>query len=137
VVTDLVELQEKHGEDGLQVLGVTRFHGHGTDFPDGPKSGKQVGHKDGKLTPEAEVVVNEHFAKSFGMNFPIVFTAPEVSSKLYSIFAIPALFVIDREGIVVAVATNPSHEKLEALIQKALIQKVPAEETSSASRPAK
>src|ERR1043166_2036836 len=119
-------MQAQYAKDGLQVYGVCRWQGHRMDFVEGsprPNGGKNVGSgKDGRLNETAETVLLLHFADAFKMNYPIVVTAPEVCSKLYTTFAIPVLFVIDREGKVAAVLSSATEEQIEAAVKKALAE---------------
>lgn len=115
-------MQEKYGKDGLQVVGATRYYGFGTDFAEGKQKGKQVGRgESGKLGEAAELEIVEHFAKAFEVSYPIAIV-PSAVSKNYAVFAIPAMFVIDRSGTVRGVATGLDHKHLEDLIVKLLAE---------------
>lgn len=132
IIPGLVELQEKHGKDGLQVVGVTKFYGSGMDFAEDsklPHGGKSVGGRkgSGKEMPEAdEIKVNENFAKAFKLNYPIVFTGDDVGSASFGVTGIPTCFVVGRDGKVIGHVVgggDDNHKKLVAMIEQALAAK--------------
>jgi len=132
IIPGLVELQEKHGKDGLQVVGVTKFYGSGMDFAEDsklPHGGKQVGGRkgSGKEMPEAdELKVNENFVKAFKLNYPIVFTGDAVAGSAFGVMGIPTCFVVGRDGKVVGHVVgggDENHEKLVKMIEQALAAK--------------
>ncbi|MCC6671723.1 MAG: TlpA family protein disulfide reductase [Planctomycetes bacterium] len=122
VIPDLVKMQEAHGKDGLQVVGVTNLYGYGMRFAEGdklPHGGKSV--KD--LSEADEYAVNEDFVKAFSLNYPIVFTQKGVSKEGFGVLGIPTVFVIGRDGKVVGHvvgAGKESHDKLVKLVEQAL-----------------
>lgn len=95
-VPHLVELQEKYGDQGLQIVGISLDH-----------RGRRV---------------VEPFAKRFKVNYKIlVGDYRQVVEDYGGIFGIPTLFVIDREGKVVAHFIGyVEREELEAEIRKYL-----------------
>lgn len=99
VIPGLVEMQKKYGSD-LQVLGVTRFYGYGSDFSDPsatlPHGGKTV--RD--IDEEAELAINRVFAERFELNYPIV-VSDAAAGQDYAVRGIPTVFVIDQQGKVV------------------------------------
>lgn len=129
IIPGLVELQEKHGKDGLQVVGVTRFYGSGMDFAEDsklPHGGKQVGGRQGKLSEADEVKVNENFVKAFKLNYPVVFTGEEVAGASFGVTGIPTCFVVGRDGKVVGHVVgggDENHKKLVSMIEQALAAK--------------
>jgi thiol-disulfide isomerase/thioredoxin len=129
IIPDLVKLQEKHAADGLQVLGVTRFYGYGSDFDEDsklPHGGKAVGSSSDpakKLSQADELKVNENFIKAFNLNYPIVFSEETLAKEGFGVLGIPTVFVIGRDGKVVGHAVGSgaeSHEKLVKMIEDAL-----------------
>jgi thiol-disulfide isomerase/thioredoxin len=128
IIPDLVKMQEKHGADGLQVVGVTRYYGYGMDFDANselPHGGKSVGAREGdkKLSEAAEIAVNENFVKAFKLNYPVVFGNETIGKEGYGVTGIPTCYVIGRDGKVVGhvVGGGPeNHAKLEAMIAGAL-----------------
>lgn len=125
IIPALVELQEKHGKDGLQVVGVTRYYGRGMDFAEDsklPHGGKSVS----DLKEGPEVTVNENFIKAFKLNYPVVFTGKEVAGDAFGITGIPTCFVVGRDGKVVGNIVgggDENHEKLLKMIETALAAK--------------
>ena len=125
IIPGLVELQEKHGKDGLQVVGVTKYYGNGMDFAADsklPHGGKSV--RD--LDEAAELKVNENFVKAFKLNYPVVFTGKEVAGDAFGITGIPTCFVVGRDGKVIGNIVgggDENHEKLVKMIETALAAK--------------
>jgi len=129
VIPDLVAMQEKHGKDGLQVVGVTRFYGYGMDFSADsklPHGGKSVGDPRDpakKLSEADELKVNENFVAAFKLNYPVVFGDATVAKDSYGVTGIPTVYVIDREGKIVGHVVGggkEAHDQLEAMVTKAL-----------------
>ncbi len=128
VIPELVELQKQHPKD-LQVVGLTRLYTYGMDFSDPnatkPHGGKSVG-RPTALTEDEEVAVNEAFIKAFEVNYPIVFTGPEVGKDLSKVRGIPTVFVIGKDGKVIGNsvgAGEASHKKLMKLVEQGLAAK--------------
>ena len=129
IIPDLVKLQEKHAADGLQVVGLTRYYGYGTDFSADstlPHGGKAVGDPRDpakKLSEADEIKVNENFVAAFKLNYPVVFTDEKVSKESFGVNGIPTCFVIGRDGKIVGHAVGSqkeSHDKLLQMIESAL-----------------
>jgi thiol-disulfide isomerase/thioredoxin len=115
----MIQLQ-KAGD--VQVIGVTRYYGRGTDFSgEGatPDTGKSVA----DLDREQEAALYPPLVKLFGVNYPIVFAADqELSRQRFGVTGIPALFVLGRDGTLVGSVTgagDAQHEQLLALVEKA------------------
>jgi len=124
VIPGLIELQQEFGAKGLQVVGVTRYYGHGFELAarEGEKwSGKSVK----GLTPEQELELNRLFHARGSLNYPIVFTENQVAGKDYGVTGIPSMFLVDRKGMIrwFKVGAGPKDElkaqMLEALAEKA------------------
>ncbi|MEZ5967205.1 MAG: TlpA disulfide reductase family protein [Planctomycetota bacterium] len=135
VIPELVKLQEEHGKDGLVVVGATRYYTYGMDFAADsklPHGGKSVGRPD-KLSEKDEIAVNEHFITAFGVNYPIVFTEPNVAGSEYGVTGIPTLYVIGRDGKVIGniVGAGPeNHEKVVKWVTEALAQPTASDATA-------
>ncbi|MDF1667381.1 MAG: TlpA disulfide reductase family protein [Planctomycetota bacterium] len=124
VIPHLVELKKKHGDAGLEILGVTRFYKSGYVPGEGSKR---------NLDPDAEREVNRKCAKALGINYPILFSARKTFTD-YMVSGIPQLVLIDRAGKVRHIQVGAGdHTKLDALIAKCLAEKpgesAPAKET--------
>ena len=122
-IADMVDLQKSH--DDVQVVAVTRFYTRGMDFsaPDAmaPHGGKSV--RD--LTVEQELDVNRAFAKTFGLNYPIVFTNATESRDRFGVQGIPAAFVVGKDGTLLGSVVGSGEEEskqLRALVDKARAQ---------------
>ncbi|MCB9920413.1 MAG: TlpA family protein disulfide reductase [Planctomycetes bacterium] len=121
VIPGLVEMQKKYGND-LQVLGVTRFYGYGSDFSDPdsalPHGGKLVRDIDEKT----EIEINHAFANRFELNYPIVIS-DAAAGQNYSVRGIPTIFVIDQQGKVVDSAVGSgeaNHAKIVKTVDRLL-----------------
>ncbi len=75
-IPDLIALQARY-PDQLQVIGVS------TDEGLGAKS------------------LVEEFARTWGMNYPIVMATPEIHQQFPGVFALPTSFVVDPDGQIV------------------------------------
>ena len=120
-VPGLVALQKEMGES-IQVVGVTRFYGRGMDFTDPkaemPHGGKAVS----GLDKDAEIAVNVAFLKSFGVNFPLVFSATDVGREVFGVTGIPTVFVVGKDGKLVGKVVGggeASHKALLDLVAQA------------------
>lgn len=119
VIPHLVELKKKHGDAGLEILGVTRFYKSGYVPGEGSKR---------NLDPDAEREVNRKCAKALGINYPILFSAKKTFTD-YMVRGIPQLVLVDRAGKVRHIQVGAGdHSKLDALIAKCLAEK-PGEST--------
>lgn len=118
----MIQLQKDHPND-LQVIGVTRYYGRGTDFSgDGataPHGGKDV---DG-LDRDQEGALYPPLVKLFGVNYPIVFPADQqLTRDNFGVTGIPAMFVIGRDGRLVGSVTGAGadeQKKLRELVEQA------------------
>ncbi len=122
-IADMIDLQQSH--DDVQVVAVTRFYTRGMDFsgPDAkaPHGGKGV--KD--LTVEQELEVNRAVAKTFGLNYPIVFTNAAESRDRFGVQGIPVAFVLGKDGTLLGSVVGSGEEeskKLRELVAKARAQ---------------
>ena len=121
-VPHMVQLQKDHPDD-LQVIGVTRYYGRGTDFsgPDAkaPHGGKSVGN----LDRGQEQALYPPIVKLFEINYPIVFAADQnLARERFGVGGIPTMFVIGRDGKLVGSvvgAAEEDHKKLLELVEQA------------------
>lgn len=126
VIPHLVELKKKHGDAGLEILGVTRFYKSGFVPGEGSKR---------NLDEDAEREVNRKCAKALGINYPILFSAKKTFTD-YKVRGIPQLVLIDRAGKVRHIQVGAGdHTKLDELIAKCLAEK--ADGSASAEKDAK
>jgi thiol-disulfide isomerase/thioredoxin len=82
-IPNLIELQKRYGPEGLVIVGIS-------------------------LDEEGAAVV-EPFIKRLGVNYPVVIGTKAVDEAFGGVEAIPAVFVIDRDGKIVS-----QHEGLVA-----------------------
>jgi peroxiredoxin len=93
-----VELQKKHADAGLQVIGITM------DEPDNKRLPK--------------------FVADMGVNYPIAFGNYDIADAYNHVEALPVTFLITRDGkIAKAIRGIESKEKLEAEVEKLLAAK--------------
>lgn len=119
LIPNLVALQDKHGKDNLQVVGLTRFYGNGMDFAATglpPHGGKMVA----EIDKETEVSVNESFVKAFQINYPILFTHEDLATDVFGVSGVPTTFVIGRDGKIVGHVVGGEHNRVSALVETAL-----------------
>lgn len=71
-IPELIEIQQQYGTDKLAILGIS--------------------------VDQADASVVKDFAKSYKINYPVLFYTPEVVSAYGGIEGIPTSFIIDKEG---------------------------------------
>lgn len=96
--TGIAELQQlvREAGEGVTLVGVTRLHGRGMDFPAGskpPHGGRLVS----GLDREAELAVNRRFAAALAIEHPLVLTT-EAGMNDYGIDLLPTMILLDRDG---------------------------------------
>ncbi|GAA4430290.1 TlpA disulfide reductase family protein [Bremerella cremea] len=113
----MVDLQEKYGSQGLQVVGVTTYYK--IDF-----SGQGIKPED--MTPELEQVTLKKLVADKELNYPTaVLAESEEAYDFYSVTAIPELVLIGRDGKIRLVEVGIGEEglaKLDETIQKLLAE---------------
>ena len=121
VIPSLVDMQKEYG-DKIQVLGVTRLYGYGSDFSDPssdlPHGGKTVRN----LDEAAELEINRAFAERFALNYPIVIS-DRAASQAYAVRGIPTIYVIDQHGKIVSSVVGSgeaNHEKIVKTVNRLL-----------------
>ncbi len=94
----LMELQEKYGSNGVQVVGITTyFEKYGFDAENGRL---QTGRN---LTKHEERKMVKEFAAHFKLDYQLVMVAKSAWQKVaqdYKVHGLPTVVVIDREGVV-------------------------------------
>lgn len=116
-LSGMVQLQKEHPDD-VQVVGVTRYYGHGMDFsaadakvPHGGKTVKELDH-------DQEGALYAPLVKAFELNYPIVFTADqELAAQKFGVTGIPTMFVIGRDGKLVGSVVGTNEEKHKELLE--------------------
>ena len=96
VIPHLIELKRKYANQGLEIVGLTRYYGRGWELT-GYEKGKMTGRSENRLSKEREVELNKIFHDGLKLNYPFVITTDNAGSKM-SVRGIPTLFVLDREG---------------------------------------
>jgi len=91
----LTEWQEKYKDDGLVVIGLTRYYRYGWDDE------KKEHRKEDGLSQEKEVAALEKFAAHHGLKHRLAFMPQESeTSEDYAVSGIPHVVVIDRSGVI-------------------------------------
>jgi thiol-disulfide isomerase/thioredoxin len=121
-VPHLVALQGKHRDD-VCVVGVTRYHGRGMDFAAAGATTPHGGTVVKDLDREQEAALYRAFAERFGIDYPIVFPEQaDLARDRFGVTAIPAVFVIGRDGRLVGKVVgggDGKHEELLRLVEQA------------------
>lgn len=90
----LVELQEKYGDEGLQIVGITRYYGYTwSEETDSPQRGEE------EVAPEVEQEVLNKFTAQHDLKHPTaVVTDPKALYEFYAVSGIPHFVLIGRDG---------------------------------------
>ena len=107
----LIEWQQTYKNDGLEILGVTRYYGTAEGF---------------RVDEASEIDYLERFRRSERLPYDFVVSDSIANHKNYGVSGIPTVALIDRKGIVryVDSGSSQSREKeLQALIVKLLAEK--------------
>ena len=107
---DLREWHELYGDQGLEILGVTRLYGKSSGLP---------------ADPVAELGYLKNFREQQKLPYDIVVANDQAAQLLYGAMALPTAVIIDRKGVVRYVETGTSSERIEQMHQ--MILKVLAE----------
>ena len=100
-----VQLQQKYGPQGFQILGVSD-----DDLDKDDKS---------KLTQEKAEIVK--FASGMHMNYPVLFDGDSISAPYGGVDSLPTSFYIDRSGkVVTSILGLAPRDEIEANIKKLL-----------------
>ncbi len=119
----LIEWQEKYGEKGLTVIGVTRRYGfewNAERKAPAPKPG---------IEPAAEDAATLEFAQHHKLNYRLAVMPDDEASRAYGVTGIPQGVLIDQTGTVRLIqvgSSEASAEALDAMIRKLLDVDPPA-----------
>lgn len=117
----LVEWQEKYGDEGFQVVGVTQYYGF--EWPEGSEGPQQT---QGEIDPEKEQEALAKLTKKHGLKHPTaVLSDPEELFSYYAVSAIPHMVLVGRDGKVRKVQAGISDaiaksydEKIQELLKE-------------------
>ncbi|MEP6848443.1 MAG: TlpA disulfide reductase family protein [Acidobacteriota bacterium] len=99
------ELQQDFGQDGLAILGVTRYYGYAEGFPvDNPN----------------EIEYLKRFKKTYALPYDLVITKDNTTQRDFGAASLPTAVLIDRKGIVRFVESGTSPNRLEDLRENIL-----------------
>lgn len=122
----LIEWQEKYGDQGFQVVGVTQYF----DFtwPEGSERPQQS--ESGNADPKEEQAALTKLTKMYHLNYPTaVMKDSEDFYKYYAVSAIPHMVIVGRDGKVKKVNAGISEDiakKLDVEIQELLKEPAPS-----------
>jgi thiol-disulfide isomerase/thioredoxin len=114
----LREWQEKYGDDGLVIIGMTRYYNYGWD----EENDRPV--QVPTISPEEERAAMEKFAEHYELEHRFAIT-PEQSTfqEAYGVTGIPQAVLIDQEGKVrlIRVGSGEANARdIEQLLEKLL-----------------
>lgn len=110
----LREFREEFGEQGFEVVGITRYYGYTWD----EESGKAVNGSDDP-TPEEEREAIAKFLQSKDMKHPTIVTPKETELQSnYGVTGIPHAVLVDREGNVQMIKVGSGQANADALHAK-------------------
>ena len=92
------ELQQDFGQDGLAILGVTRYYGYAEGFP---------------VDNSNEIEYLKRFKKTYGLPYDLVITKDNTTQRDFGAASLPTAVLIDRKGIVRFVESGTSPNRLE------------------------
>ncbi|MEO6594458.1 MAG: TlpA disulfide reductase family protein [Planctomycetota bacterium] len=121
-VPGMVQLQKDHPDD-VQVMGVTRYYGHGMDFSGADAKPPHGGATVKDLDHDQEGALYAPLVERFGINYPIVFsTDQDLARERFGVTGIPTMFVIGRDGKLAGKVVGdgePQHTELLRLVEQA------------------
>lgn len=116
----LREWREEFGEQGFEIVGITRYYNYTWD----EEAGRAVRSED--ATPEQEREAIAQFLQSKDMSHPTIFTPQDSTlQQEYGVTGIPHAVLVDREGKVqmIKVGSGPANaEALHGKIQELIAQ---------------
>jgi thiol-disulfide isomerase/thioredoxin len=107
----LIEWHQNYKRDGLEILGVTKYHGEAEGFP---------------VDNAAELDFLQRFKKAQRLPYDFVVARDNTNQTAYGAGAIPTAVLIDRKGVVRYIETGTSasrEEEIRAEIEKLLAEK--------------
>jgi thiol-disulfide isomerase/thioredoxin len=109
----LIEWHESYADQGLVILGATKFYGYEWDEENG-KAGRGT-----DVEPEVELAMLEKFRESYGLHHGF-FVSPKGSdfSTKYGVTGIPQAVLIDKEGKIRMIRVGSGEANAKALHAK-------------------
>jgi thiol-disulfide isomerase/thioredoxin len=102
---------EKYKDQGLVILGITKYYGHG--------NGKE-------MSPAEELGFIERFKKEHNLPYGVAVTDNDNNHRTYGINAIPTAVLIDRKGLIRLITTGTgggNEAEIAAAIEKLIEEK--------------
>jgi thiol-disulfide isomerase/thioredoxin len=96
----LIEWHQNYKQDGLEILGVTKYHGEAEGF---------------SVDKAAEIEFLQRFKKAQRLPYDFVVAKDNTNQIVYGAGAIPTAVLIDRKGIVRYIQSGTSDSRIEEL----------------------
>ncbi len=119
----LIEWNEKYGEDGLVILGLTQYYNYTWDA----QAGRAVPSRE-EVSPTQEQAMLEQFAASYELTHRFGIMQDQRISEFYGVEGIPQAVLIDRQSKIRMIRVGSGDANTEALDAK--IQELLAEPAS-------
>lgn len=107
----LIEWQNEFADDGLVILGITRYYGNV---------------RGAKATKPQEIEFLKEFRTKEKLNYEILVSDGQEAQRLYSALSLPTAVIIDRNGVIRYVESGTSTSRIEemrSMILKLLTEK--------------
>jgi thiol-disulfide isomerase/thioredoxin len=106
----LIEWQDEFANDGLVILGITRYYGN---------------IRGAKATKPQEIEFLKEFRTKEKLNYEILVSDGQEAQRLYSALSLPTAVIIDRKGVIRYVESGTSTSRIEEM--RSMILKLLAE----------
>ncbi len=118
----LTEWQEKYGDEGLQVVGITRYFNF--DWPEGAAGPSPS--EDGEVPPAKEEAMLDKFTAEYDLKHPTALVSdPDDFYDYYAVSVIPHMVLIGRDGKIRKVVGGITEARMKSIDEE--IQKLLAE----------
>ena len=106
----LIEWQEKYGDKGLKIIGITKYYGYEWD----DESGKAKRGED--VSPETELTMLERFRESYKLHHGFIVTPKESDyAGKFLVTGIPQAVLVDKEGKIRMIKVGSGDANAQAL----------------------
>ncbi|HEX5104967.1 MAG TPA: TlpA disulfide reductase family protein [Pirellulaceae bacterium] len=115
---ELAKWREKHGEQGLMIVGLTNYYNyHWDERTQGPRQ------TSGEVPQQTEHEMLQRFAKQHELKHSLGTLTGEDIHNFYGVTAIPQIVVVDRQGVIRYIGAGNQSEnipEITALLDKLL-----------------
>ncbi len=110
----LKEWHEKYSDDGLVIIGATRFYNYTWD-----EEADRATRAEGDVAVEDELKMLEKFRDSYGLHHGFVAVPNDLNfNSLYGVTGIPQAVILDKEGVVRMIRVGSGDQNARDLDQK-------------------